>query len=425
MGRWIRRIALGLGALVFLAVAAAATFVLTFDADDYRQEIADAVEAATGRKLHFGGKLESSILTLRPAITLHDAALLNPPGFSRAEFAKAKRVHLILRLRPLLQRRLAIVRLEVEGADVLLETNDKGERNWRQRSEGPGLTPAPIPIPVPGVRIGAGQDIVGLTVDRLSLENARVAYLHAPTKLESQIHFDEVRIVIPSATHPIELAAAGTYQGATIKTVGRVGSLDALLNPRPGPNFPVALKIAFGRSELEIDLKTDPGANVPVTEGTVTAKMIDLDELDPPGAGAATPSDRRLFSATPLPLAFLNAFDAKGEVNIELLVLRRQRLSGVAAKIVLKDGELTMAPFAFTMAGARVQGDIRVSANSAVPAVALKANGTGVRLREVTQLLFERATLSSSLAFSVNVTGRGHSLREIASGLNGAVIVAL
>jgi len=70
MGRWIKRIALGIAGLLVLALGAAATFVLTFDAADYKQEIAGAFEVATGRKLHFGGKIESNILTLQPAITM-------------------------------------------------------------------------------------------------------------------------------------------------------------------------------------------------------------------------------------------------------------------------------------------------------------------------------------------------------------------
>jgi len=424
MGRWIKRIALGLGALAFLAVAAAAIFVVTFDAEDYKQDIAGAFEAATGRKVHFGGKIESNILTLQPAITLNEPALLNPPGFSRPELAKAKRVHLIVRLRPLLQRRLAIVRLEVEGADVLFETSAKGERNWREKPESPGLTPIPNPGPVPGMRIGTGQNIAGLTVDRLLLKSSRIAYLHGATKLDAEINFDEIGIVIPAADKPIDVKVAGTYQDAKIATSGQVGSLDALLNPRAGDLFPVALKVAFGKSQLELDVKADLTAKVPSAEGTITAKLLDLDQLDPAGAGTA-PADGRLFSAKPLPFALLNAFDVKGQVNIEMLVLRRQRLSGVAATVALKGGDLTAAPFSFTMAGAQVQGELRVAANEAIPAVALKANGTGVQLREVTQLLFERATLSSNAAFTVNVTGRGRSLREIASGLNGPVVVAL
>ena len=204
-----------------------------------------------------------------------------------------------------------------------------------------------------------------------------------------------------------------------------MGSLDELLQPRPGATFPVALKVAFGRSQLDVDLKVDLTAKVPSAEGRITAKHIDLDELEPPSAGGAARGDGRLFSATPLPLGILSAYDANGEISIETLVLRRQRFSGVTAKIALKSGDLAAAPFAFTLAGARVSGELRINAASEVPAVALRASGSGIRLREVTQLLFERATMSSNMTITLNVNGSGRSMRDIAAGLNGPVVVAL
>lgn len=425
MGRWIKRIALGLGALLLLALSAAATFVLTFDAANFKPEIAGAFEAATGRKLHFGGKIEANILTLQPAITLHDASLLNPPGFSRPALATAKRMHLIVRLRPLLDRKLAIVRLEVEGGDVLFEMNEKGERNWRQKAATPPTLTAIPPMNVPGVRIGAGQAVAGLTVDRLHLKDIKLAYLHGPTKLESAVHLDEATVVIPAADKPMAIAVKGTYRGATVETAGTVGSIGDLLAPRPGANFPLALKLAFGRSQVEVDVKADLAAKVPTAHGRVTAKHLDLDELNPPPGRGAAPGDGRLFSAAPLPLGILNAFDAAGEIGIEQMVLRRQRFSGVVAKIALKGGDLAATSFGFTLAGARIAGELRVNASSAVPAVSVRATGSGVRLREVTQVLFERATISSNMTFTLNVNGRGRSMREIAASLNGPVVVAL
>lgn len=424
MRRWILRIAFGFAGLVLLAVAAAATFVLTFDAEDYKKEIAEAVEASTGHKLHFAGKIEASILTLQPAIRLNGVALLNPPGFSRANFASAKRVDLILRLRPLLQRRLAIVRLEVQGADLLFETNEKGERNWVPSSGAPKLTAIPAPTDAAG-EIGTARTIAGLTVDRFILKSARIAYLHGTTKLETAVTLDEVGITLPALDKPIELAVAGAYDGTRIETSGTVGSLAQFMAPAPGAGFPVALRIAFGRSRADIDLKLDLTAKLPSATGTVSAKTIDLDELAPPGRAPAARGDGRLFSAAPLQVGLLNAFEAKAEIAIERLVVKRQTLSGLAARVAVKGGTLEAAPFAFTLAGARIEGDLRVAAGSAVPAVAVKARGTGIRLREVTQLLFERATMSSNMTFTADVRGQGRSMREIASSLAGPVIVAL
>ncbi len=426
MGRWIRRIALGIAGLLILALGAAATFVLTFDAADYKQEIAAAFESTTGRKLHFGGKIESNILTLRPAITLHDASLLNPPGFSRPALATAKRMHLILRVRPLLERKLAIIRLDVEGGDILFETNEKGERNWRQKAEtSPNIVVVPPPVTVPGVRVGLGQSVAGLTVDRLQISDVNVTYLHQPTKLESSMHLDEATITVPAIDKPMTVALVGKYQGVKVETAGTVGTVGDLIAPRAGTGFPLALKVAFGRSKLDIAVTADLSARLPTAQGRITAQEIDLDELDPAAVRAAVPADGRLFSAAPLQLGILNAFDASGEVSIASLLFRRQRLAGVSAKIVLKGGDLAAAPFSFTLAGARIEGELRVNAASETPAVSVRATGSGVQLREVTRVLFDRATISSNMTFTLNVNGRGRSMREIAASLNGPVVIAL
>jgi uncharacterized protein involved in outer membrane biogenesis len=218
---------------------------------------------------------------------------------------------------------------------------------------------------------------------------------------------------------------AGTYQGAKVNTSGTVGSLGDLLSPRPGANFPLTLKIAFGRSQLEVDVKADLTAKVPTAQGRVTAKQLDLDELNPSTGRAAAPGDGRLFSAAPLPLGILNAFDVTGEISIETMLLRRQRFSGVAGKIALKGGDLAVTSFGLTLAGARIAGELRINAASEVPAVFVRATGSGVRLREVTQVLFERATISSNATFTINVSGRGRSMREIAASLTGPVVIAL
>jgi uncharacterized protein involved in outer membrane biogenesis len=423
MRRWVLRIGFGVAGIVLLLVAAAATFVLTFDPADYKQDIAAAVEAATGHKLRIDGKIEASILTFQPAIRLENVVLLNPPGFSRANFATAKEVDLILRLRPLLHRRLAIVRLEIAGADVLFEANAKGERNWQVRQEPARLTA--IPAPAAGAEIGTGRDIAGLTVDHFVVKDARIGYLHGKTGLATTIDLDEVAVTIPSLQAPIRLSIAGTYNGTRIDTRGTVGALSQVLDPRPGAHFPIALKLAFGSSRLDVDLAADVAAKLPSATGTITAERIDLDELLPRAAGGAARGGGRLFSTAPLPLGLLDAVQLDGTIRIGELILKRQRFTDLAATVSLKEGVLEASPFAFTLAGARVQGDLRIAANGAEPAVALKAHGTGIRLREVTQLLFERAAMSSILAFTADVRGTGRSMHEIAASLAGPVVVAL
>jgi hypothetical protein len=83
------------------------------------------------------------------------------------------------------------------------------------------------------------------------------------------MNFEAARLSFADVDKPIKLRVEGTYQGTTIKTEATLGSLDNLLRPRTGAHFPVALKVAFGRSELEIDVKADLTAKVPTAQGRV------------------------------------------------------------------------------------------------------------------------------------------------------------
>ncbi len=419
MRKWLLRGALAVVALVVLAFGAAAAFLLTFDPAAYRAEIAEAIESVTGRKVEFAGRIDSSIVRLRPEITLHDVALINPAWASRPHMASAKRVHVVLRLRPLFDRQIAVLRLDIEGLDVLLETSATGERNWTLRAPiRRGAVPADRQAP-------PGEALPELKADRVILRDARIGYRHGASKLETAATLEHVEAKFAAIDRPIDLAMTAHYEGTRVTTEGTIGALGDLLLPQPGINYPIDLKILFGKSEVDIKLRADLTVRTPAVSGTVTAKTLDLDALRGAAPPAARPGDGRMFSAAPLPLGLLGAFDATGDIRIETLVASRQRMEGVQAKIALKGGDLAAAPFAFTLGGARIQGTLRVDTASEVPAVALKASGNGIRLREVTQLLFDRATLSASLALSVDVTARGRSMRELAAGLNGPVVIVL
>ena len=54
-----------------------------------------------------------------------------------------------------------------------------------------------------GVKIGVGRTIAGLSIDQVRLKRSRIAYLHAPTKLESAMNFEVVRVSFAEADKPI------------------------------------------------------------------------------------------------------------------------------------------------------------------------------------------------------------------------------
>ncbi|MEQ8699787.1 MAG: AsmA family protein, partial [Bauldia litoralis] len=128
--RRLVKIGLGVVAVAVVAAVALVVFVSAADFGAYRNEIAAAVEQQTGRKITIAGDIDQSVLTLSPSIVLNDVSFSNAPWGRRPQMVTAKRIEISLDLIPLLSGDFHVRRFTLIGADVLLETNAKGEGNW-------------------------------------------------------------------------------------------------------------------------------------------------------------------------------------------------------------------------------------------------------------------------------------------------------
>ena len=83
-----------------MLVAAIAVFVLTFDANRYKPDLAALVKAKTGRDVSINGDIQ---LSLYPnlALRLQQVSLGNAAGFSGEAFAKAEQARVSVQVLPL------------------------------------------------------------------------------------------------------------------------------------------------------------------------------------------------------------------------------------------------------------------------------------------------------------------------------------
>ena len=93
------------GALIALIVVAVTLIVLFVDPNDYRDDIAAAVETRTGRKLTLSGDLKLSVF---PWIALETGAatLSDAPGFGDEPFVSIDGARVSVKLLPLLRGQL-------------------------------------------------------------------------------------------------------------------------------------------------------------------------------------------------------------------------------------------------------------------------------------------------------------------------------
>ncbi len=89
-------------AVLLLALFA---FVATFDANNYKSEIIEQVEEATGRDFTIDGEINLSIFPW-VGLKVDDVALGNEKGFKAAQFASIKQLDIRVNVLPLLKKGL-------------------------------------------------------------------------------------------------------------------------------------------------------------------------------------------------------------------------------------------------------------------------------------------------------------------------------
>ncbi|MDD4952606.1 MAG: AsmA family protein, partial [Desulfovibrionaceae bacterium] len=181
MGRGIKILLAAAGLLALLAVAGVVLVYVLVDPNDYKPEIVRLVKEQTGRDLVLEGDLG---LSLFPglSVTLGPARLGNAPGFGDRPFAVLKGASARLAIRPLIDGRVEVSHVRLDGLVLNLERDAQGRTNWDDLlAAGPGAPKAGAD------KAGAGAGQAGpekgpglaLSVDAIRIKDASVSWTEA------------------------------------------------------------------------------------------------------------------------------------------------------------------------------------------------------------------------------------------------------
>lgn len=117
--------------LIFLTLVLIAliVFVATFDANNYKPQIIEQVENATGRDFSIDGDINLSIFPWI-GLKVENATLGNEKGFSAKQFASIKQLDIKINVLPLLKKEVEINTIRLHGLDVSLEVDKDKSNNW-------------------------------------------------------------------------------------------------------------------------------------------------------------------------------------------------------------------------------------------------------------------------------------------------------
>ncbi|MDE0254892.1 MAG: AsmA family protein [Rhodospirillaceae bacterium] len=436
--RWFLRGAIGLAVVAILVVVVAVITVGTTDFTAYRDDIAAAVEDATGRKVTIGGRIEQNILASSPSIGLTDLAVANADWGSRPQMLTAKRAEIEIALLPLIGGVIKVTRFRLIGADLLLETNAEGAANWlfaERVGEDTGT-----PSEAPDNTVSSAVPVVPL-LKHVRIEESVVTFRDGRSGLISRLRIDKVAARAPTFESAIAFNARGAYNGLAVAAEGTLGQLDALFGRVR--NYPVAVALTVGRSRLRASGAADLSGPLPEISGSVDAELLDLDQIaaatgrgdgkpEPAKSGASGGTATRnpggapvLFPEDELLLGILGLVNGKITIGMKRLVVARNAFDKVRAEVALRDGRVAVRKFSSRLAKGRIAGTLRLDIGSRTPKFAADLQASQISSGAVLRQALGESLIDVPVAVRAQVSGTGRSAHAIASTLKGPVTVTI
>ncbi|HEX5787827.1 MAG TPA: AsmA family protein [Woeseiaceae bacterium] len=320
MGRVFKVLFIFVAALVGIAVAAVLVFSLLFDPNDYRDRIAGAVEAETGREFRIEGELSLSIFPWL-AVEMGRTELGNAEGFGPEPFATFESAALSVRLLPLLLRQeIEVGRARLAGLDLNLAVDADGRSNWQdlaeRQAQEPGEAPGDAPDEAGGpaaLDIGSVEltganltyaDAQAGTTYRLQNLNATTGTIRPGEPVGFEAGFDFA--MEPGDTAGTVAVEATLTQGETALALGDLTVTANLTGETP-------LTVTLGIQAFELDLGTGV---VTVRELAVEGQLAGETPVDFAVAAPAISADTEASRLDPGTISF-RAFNVEGRADVE------------------------------------------------------------------------------------------------------------
>jgi len=124
------KVIFGLLVVVFVLIIAAVVILpMVISPNDYKPQIIEAVKQQTGRDLVIEGDIGLSVFP-KIGLKLGHTSLSNAPGFGEQAFASMQTVDIQVALMPLLDKKVEMDEIVLQGLSLNLQRNKEGKTNW-------------------------------------------------------------------------------------------------------------------------------------------------------------------------------------------------------------------------------------------------------------------------------------------------------
>ncbi|MEO8123980.1 MAG: AsmA family protein [Burkholderiales bacterium] len=481
--RWTKRLLVAAAVLVVLIGGGYVALVIGFPPERVAALVADQVSTRTGRDFRIDGKLTWRVLP-RIAVVADGVVLGNAPWGSRKEMLRVKRAALELELWPLLRGDVKVGSAELDGVDLLLETDRDGKGNWALSAPRQGASGS----------LAASAASRSFELERLRLRDVAITYRGRGAQHKLELSKLDLERNAPGN----RIDAQWTMQKQPWRASGQLGRIDALLADEADWPFdleltadgariaakgnllhgaapraarlnldakfdkPAALApwlVDANRVPMPIELKAEIAASSasvkadPLTltlagqalagratwrsgdpwqlNASLKAGTFDLASVLPKtsasGAGSKPPGEgsRQLFGDDKLPFDDLPNAIAKVDLRIDQLRLPdAPPLSGVTANLNLEPGVLRAEPIAFGVAGGQVRGGVTLKPGAS-PHLSLQVDAIGLSAEALALAAGSKDVGGGRVQLRAALEMTGNTPRALAAGANGDLLLTV
>ena len=192
------RTALKWTAVLVLGLLVALALFITFGLNALRGPITRAVSDATGRELKIEGNLKAVWSWTHPRFRVEKVTFDNADWAREDYLLSADVIEASVKVLPLLAGRIVIPDVHLEGAELNLEQDAEGRKNWILKQDDQEKKESRV------------------RVEQLTVTQGQLSYIDAglDIDLDADFHTDESGVVF---------AANGTYQGEEASASGHAG----------------------------------------------------------------------------------------------------------------------------------------------------------------------------------------------------------
>jgi AsmA protein len=442
---------LAVAGLVIVAGAIVAYIAATFDPNQYKPRIVQAVKERTQRTLRLEGDIG---LSFWPSIGAKIGKVSLSERGSEKEFAAVEEVRVSLKLLPLLSRQAVVDTVRVRGLRANLVKARNGRLNVDDLAGAPAEKTAPAPKGAgPDFRVDvAGLDLENATIaytdeaegtkvtlSKVSLKTARIApgvpgrielsfnaqgdkpKLDLQAALKTRLTFDPAQRSVALEDLALEAkGAAADLKNLAFKATGGA-TIDGAKERAQGE---LAGKLADSSFKARLGVE---GFAAPAIRFDVEVDQLDVDSYlarAPAGAKqkqkpAASGSEQRFD------LSGLRALRADGALKIGALKANNVKGTNVQLAVKANGGRVALDPVTADFYQGKLASAITINAAPATPTFAVRHRFSGISIGPLVKDLADSDIIEGKGDVSADVTTQGNTVSALKKALNGAASLKL